>query len=90
MSATHFATSADYRHEGYSPGHPWYYFLGGMPLMPRQILEATRESGYEGYAREDIATANALKPICGATSAAIANASENSTRAIGWLLIVTR
>ena len=61
MSATHFAPSADYRHEGYSPGHPWYYFLGGMPLMPRQILEATRSCGYQGYAREGIAATDAME-----------------------------
>jgi hypothetical protein len=39
----------------YSAGHPWYYFLGGTILTPRQILEDTRTSGYKGYLRDDIA-----------------------------------
>lgn len=33
---------------GYSPGHPWYYLLGGAVLMPRAILAQTRASGYRG------------------------------------------
>ncbi|MEP3198208.1 MAG: hypothetical protein ABJO57_10085 [Lentilitoribacter sp.] len=39
----------------YNAGHPWYYFLGGTILKPKQILENTRESGYKGYLRDDIA-----------------------------------
>ena len=60
MTNQRCSTSEPYEHEGYSPGHPWYYFLGGKPLMPRQILEATRASGYEGYAREEIKAADRL------------------------------
>lgn len=37
---------------GYEPGHPWYYLLGGKPPTPKEILEATRHSGYRGYAHE--------------------------------------
>ena len=33
---------------GYSPGHPWYYLLGGAVLKPRTILAQTRASGYRG------------------------------------------
>ena len=39
----------------YSAGHPWYYFLGGKILMPKQILEQTRASGYKGYLADDTA-----------------------------------
>ena len=49
-----------HEHRGYSPGHPWYYFLGGQPLSPRDILEATRQSGYQGYARDDIKAADQM------------------------------
>lgn len=45
---------------GYEPGHPWYYLLGGKPLSLRDILEATRQSGYRGYARERIANLDNL------------------------------
>lgn len=39
-------------HHGYCPGHPWYYFLGGAVLSPKQILGEVKRSGYLGY-RED-------------------------------------
>lgn len=55
-----FSISEPYEHEGYNPGHPWYYFLGGRPKRLREILEATRLSGYQGYAREDIAAADLM------------------------------
>ncbi len=55
-----FTTSEPYEHEGYNPGHPWYYFLGGRPKRPKEILEATRLSEYQGYAKEDIKAADAL------------------------------
>ncbi len=38
---------------GYSPGHPWYYFLGGKVLSPKSILKEVLASGYQGY-RTDI------------------------------------
>jgi hypothetical protein len=41
-----------YRH--YSNGHPWYYVLGGEPLMPKQILGEVRAEGYRGYNRAEI------------------------------------
>lgn len=50
--------SCDDEHCGYSPGHPWFYFLGGEPIRPKVILQQTRASGYEGYARADINAAN--------------------------------
>lgn len=39
----------------YNTGHPWYYFLGGPVLSPKQILENTRYSGYKGYRDDEIA-----------------------------------
>ncbi|AUQ50909.1 hypothetical protein PhaeoP83_02659 [Phaeobacter inhibens] len=44
-------------YQDYPTGHPWYYFLGGKVLTPKQILEATRQSGYQGYRRDGIAKA---------------------------------
>ncbi len=60
MTKKRFSASEFYEHEGYNPGHPWYYFLGGRPKRPREILEATRACGYQGYARDDIAAADAM------------------------------
>jgi len=45
---------------GYTAGHPWYYFLGGKPRRPKEIREATRQSGYQGYARDRIGAADAM------------------------------
>lgn len=42
---------------GYSARHPWYYVLGGAPLMPKQILSKVRTECYRGYNREEIALA---------------------------------
>lgn len=50
--------SNPHTHHGYSAGHPWYYLLGGKAPSPKQIREATRQSGYEGYARSDIHVAD--------------------------------
>ena len=41
----------------YSAGHPWYYVLGGAPLMPKQILAEVHAEGYRGYNRDEIALA---------------------------------
>ncbi|KCZ93818.1 hypothetical protein [Hyphomonas johnsonii] len=60
MTARQFTTSEAYEHEGYCPGHPWYYFLGGRPRRPREILEVTRQNGYQGHAREDIKAADGM------------------------------
>lgn len=60
MTVQQFTTSEAYEHRGYCPGHPWYYFLGGRPHRPREILEATRQCGYQGYARDDIKAADAM------------------------------
>ena len=45
----------------YSPGHPWYYVLGGKAPPPKRILEAVKRRGYKGYREADIAAA-AEKP----------------------------
>ena len=50
--------SNPHTHGGYSAGHPWYYLLGGVVLSPKQIREATRQSSYQGYARNDIHAAD--------------------------------
>lgn len=42
----------------YNTGHPWYYYLGGAVLSPKQIRENTKYSQYKGYLREDIAKAD--------------------------------
>ena len=42
----------------YSPGHPWFYYLGGKPLYPKQILATVIESGYQGYLARDIEIAD--------------------------------
>ena len=55
--------SASLSPSDYSPGHPWYYVLGGQPLMPRQILDEVRAEGYRGYNRDEIAqTAGHCEP----------------------------
>jgi len=43
---------------GYSPGHCWYYKLGGKVLYPKQIFESVKTSKYRGYAEDDICIAN--------------------------------
>ncbi|WP_367389080.1 hypothetical protein [Lewinella sp. LCG006] len=47
------------KNNGYEPGHPWYYFLGGTVRTPRQIMEAVQNSGYLGYDVERIEKADA-------------------------------
>ena len=44
---------------GYNAGHPWYYILNGRVQFPKQILEAVKEQGYQGYMAEDISEADA-------------------------------
>lgn len=41
-------------HNGYSAGHPWYYFLGGAVPKLKDIKKAVYASGYEGYLAKDI------------------------------------
>lgn len=43
---------------GYNAGHPWYYVLNGKVESPKQILEAVKENGYQGYMAEDIREAD--------------------------------
>ena len=45
----------------YDTGHPWYYVLGGRVHSPKQILEAVKIKGYQGYMAADITEAD-LKP----------------------------
>lgn len=42
----------------YCPGHPWYYFLGGKVLTPKQILQSVIQTKYSGYDRDNIAKAD--------------------------------
>ncbi len=49
-----------YTHHGSSAGHPWYYFLGGRVLTPKEIWQSTKDSGYQGYARDDIEKADQM------------------------------
>ncbi len=46
--------------DGYSPGHPWYYKLGGNVLGPKSILRMVIASGYQGYRAEEIEHADRL------------------------------
>ena len=50
--------SASLSSSAYSPCHPWFYVLGGVPLTPKRILEDVRASKYRGYKEEDIVVAN--------------------------------
>lgn len=50
--------SAPLSHTDYSPGHSWYYRLGGRPLTPKQILAEVKRKGYRGYLRDEIALAD--------------------------------
>ncbi|MFD2257709.1 hypothetical protein ACFSSA_13580 [Luteolibacter algae] len=38
----------------YSPGHPWFYLLGGRVLTPKEIRESVRESGYNGWRADEL------------------------------------
>ena len=38
----------------YSPGHPWYYVLGGAVVLPNAIRAEVQNSDYEGYRAGDI------------------------------------
>lgn len=38
----------------YSPGHPWYYVLGGKPPYPREIMQEVMRRAYGGYLASDI------------------------------------
>jgi len=48
----------DFTCQGYSSSHPWYYLLGGITLMPSDIIACVKTSGYKGYLEEDIGRAN--------------------------------
>ena len=37
---------------GYDPGHPWYYLLGGKVLGPKSILKEVIARDYQGYIHE--------------------------------------
>ncbi len=38
----------------YESGHPWYYYLGGKILTPKNILENAKLSNYQGYLENDV------------------------------------
>jgi len=40
--------------QGYSAGHPWYYFLGGAVPKLKDIRASVVADGYEGYLVADI------------------------------------
>lgn len=44
---------------GYSICHPWYYYLGGKVLSPKELLNTVKTSGYKGYRKADILHADA-------------------------------
>lgn len=48
----------DFTWHGYSSSHPWYYVLGGIALMPSDIITCVKASGYKGYLEEDIGKAD--------------------------------
>ncbi|MGI1678096.1 MAG: hypothetical protein K6L75_05145 [Cellvibrionaceae bacterium] len=41
----------------YSPGHPWYYKLGGRVLNPAAIMEEVKQENYRSYMADDITKA---------------------------------
>lgn len=43
---------------GYNAGHPWFYFLGGPVLSPKEIRASVRFDGYLGYMADDISAAD--------------------------------
>lgn len=66
---------------GYSPGHPWYYLLGGEVLRPRAILEQTRASGYRGCCAYAIEEADQLaEPKRSASLRALQHRFRNDLR----------
>ena len=38
----------------YSPGHPWFYLLGGRVLTPKEIRESVRASDYKGWRADEL------------------------------------
>lgn len=42
----------------FSPGHPWYYKLGGKTLNPTQIMLAVQTAQYRSYLKDDIESIN--------------------------------
>ncbi|WP_022694718.1 hypothetical protein [Ponticaulis koreensis] len=44
---------------GYDPGHPWYYLLGGKVLGPKSILKSVIARDYRGHI-DEIKDAEAL------------------------------
>lgn len=47
----------------YSPGHPWYYKLGGRVLNPSAIMEEVKQDNYRSYMADDITkAANMAEP----------------------------
>lgn len=47
-----------FTHCGYGAGHPWFYFLGGPVLTPKEIRAEVKYTGYRGYLAEDICIAD--------------------------------
>jgi hypothetical protein len=38
----------------YSPGHPWFYLLGGRVLTPKEIKKSVRASDYKGWRADEL------------------------------------
>ncbi len=45
----------------YSIGHPWYYFLGGKPLMPSEIAKSIKAEGFRGYRADEFDKIDKMK-----------------------------
>lgn len=48
----------DKKINGYGPGHPWYYVLGGPILFPSEIMGNVKIRHYQGYMANEISKAN--------------------------------
>ena len=38
----------------YSPGHPWFYLLGGRVLTPKEIKKSVRASDYKDWRADEL------------------------------------
>lgn len=50
----------NYNRNGYSPGHPWFYVLGGPVLPPSVIRAEVVNCNYRGHMERDISRIDAL------------------------------
>lgn len=45
----------------YSPSHPWFYYLGGIVISPKQIKQRVMIKDQESYRAEDFEKLNSRK-----------------------------